>query len=294
MGVAVYSNVTGTHSSKGNYWMFGILGKIRFVIYIEGDKIKCAVTYYDEASRLEADKFIQTIPADIAKTEGNFNIVCYNGCNFYTEPTRVKALREFDFGFYPPDFQQSHEKMEGWLKSPDTGLSLLYGAPGQGKTHYLRHLISQHGNCVYMPPHLVNQASSPNFIPFLMGLPPSIFIIEDAEELVTASQSRNAGLQNLLNASDGLLSESIRGKFLLTFNTEIRNVDKALLRGGRNVINYEFKPLDAARADAALIKLGKEPRGKSLSIGEIFNDTPEKSQELSGARPQIGFAALKA
>jgi len=50
-------------------------------------------------------------------------------------------------------------------------------------------------------------------------------------------------MANLLNLSDGLLSDCLHMQLISTFNTDIARLDKALLRKGRVIARYEFKPL---------------------------------------------------
>jgi glucose-1-phosphate thymidylyltransferase short form len=72
----------------------------------------------------------------------------------------------------------------------------------------------------------------------------SVFVIEDAEELITSREEvRNSNLSMLLNLTDGLLGESLGIQIIATFNTDVKNIDKALLRKGRLSQIYAFKAL---------------------------------------------------
>ena len=57
------------------------------------------------------------------------------------------------------------------------------------------------------------------------------------------SNRMNAGLVNILNISDGLLSDELCIKFICTFNAPLKDIDEALLRKGRLAARYEFKDL---------------------------------------------------
>jgi ATP-dependent 26S proteasome regulatory subunit len=109
--------------------------------------------------------------------------------------------------------------------------------------------------------------------PFLLDYRNSVLVIEDAEELITSREEvRNSNLSMLLNLTDGLLGESLGIQIIATFNTDIRNIDKALLRKGRLSTIYEFKNLSIDRTNTLLQKLGHNIEvNNPMPIAEIFN-----------------------
>ena len=75
-----------------------------------------------------------------------------------------------------------------------------------------------------------------------------------------------------LNLTDGLLGESLGIQIIATFNTDVKNIDKALLRKGRLSTIYEFKNLSLDRTNTLLQKLGHNIEvNNSLPVAEIFN-----------------------
>jgi ATP-dependent 26S proteasome regulatory subunit len=74
-------------------------------------------------------------------------------------------------------------------------------------------------------------------------------------------------------------------KFICTFNDNMKNIDTALLRKGRLISKYEFKPLDIKKGNAILAKLGIEAElTKPLALSDIFNfleDGYENEQKKS-------------
>ena len=99
---------------------------------------------------------------------------------------------------------------------------------------------------IYMSGDLVDKLSDPSFITFIRQQKNSIFIVEDCEELLSSRNGgnrMNAGLVNILNISDGLLSDELCIKFICTFNAPLKDIDEALLRKGRLAARYEFKDL---------------------------------------------------
>ena len=174
-----------------------------------------------------------------------------------------------------------------------SGLIILHGKHGTGKTSYIRYLISHVSKkFIYLPSYLVNDISSPRFIPFIKDYKDCILIIEDCEEIIKSRKSGNtsSAIENLLNLGDGLLSDALFLKVICTFNTELNNIDKALLRKGRLKGRYEFKELSAEKVKHLFKKnniTSFEP--KAMTLAEIYNiadDFTDDSLEMKA----IGFS----
>jgi len=172
------------------------------------------------------------------------------------------------------------------------GLFLLDDFTVTHNTSYIRHLLSVlNKKVIYIPPHLVNRVAEPDFLSFLLRQNDFVLVIEDAEEIITNRKDtgNTAGVSNLLNLSDGILGDCIRVKIVVTFNSEISNIDPALLRKGRLKIQHEFKKLDVLQANKLFKHLNidfetKEPMNLSDIYG--FNtDNYRKEKE----RVRIGF-----
>jgi hypothetical protein len=70
-----------------------------------------------------------------------------------------------------------------------------------------------------------------NMTPFLLNNKNTVFVIEDAEELITSREDvRNSNLSMLLNLTDGLLGESLGIQIIATFNTDVKNIDKRIVK----------------------------------------------------------------
>lgn len=132
--------------------------------------------------------------------------------------------------------------------------------------------------------------AEPEFIAFMMENKDSIFILEDCEQiLMTREENRFGGaIANILNMSDGLMSDIFNIKFICTFNTDIENIDEALLRPGRCFVNYEFKPLEAEKTGKLLESLGYAiDKPREMTLAEIYN---YKEEQTENAKPKkIGF-----
>jgi len=87
---------------------------------------------------------------------------------------------------YNDDFKEIHKTIYKRLsRKNDKGLVLLHGKPGTGKTSYIRHLISSlKKTVIFLPPNMASAITNPDLISILINNPNSIFVIEDAENIV--------------------------------------------------------------------------------------------------------------
>ena len=182
---------------------------------------------------------------------------------------------------YNDDFVRENEKISKFIKTDDTsGLLILHGDKGTGKSTYIRHLISTNPErkFVYVPSSMVRILGEPNFSTFLMTLQNHVIILEDCEDAIKDRKANGtpAAVSLLLNLTDGLLSDGLGLKFICTFNDDVKNIDAALLRKGRLVSKYEFRPLPAEKANVLLNELYME----KYDSGEV-DVRPETKQAMS-------------
>lgn len=192
-------------------------------------------------------------------------------------------LNAFDINSQPISIDQNYNDsfspidtlIRKKLSEPNSkGIVLLHGKPGTGKTTYIRYLIrSVNKRLIYIPPNLTEELSSPAFLPLLAENPNSVLIIEDAENIIQQrSGGGNAAVSNLLNLADGLLSDCLNIQLLCTFNTELHNVDNALLRKGRLIASYHFDALEKEKAQALSNRLGFQSTiHRAMTLAEIYN-----------------------
>ena len=176
-------------------------------------------------------------------------------------------------------------------KSQTQGLYLFHGQPGTGKSTYIKHLIHQQTKkVIFMPPNMAGNLDSMELTEFLIDNPNCILVIEDAEDLIVSRENNyNSRLSFLLNITDGILSDSLNIQIIATFNTDLKNIDKALLRKGRLTSIYEFKDLETSKTNALLQTIKSDfISTKPMSLADIFNLEVDTNYE-SKPKKSLGF-----
>jgi hypothetical protein len=218
----------------------------------------------------------------LIKTESGYNL----------EAKKI-TCPDIDFSLnYNADFLAIHNLIKRKLSiDKSKGLILLHGEPGTGKTTYIRYLANSiTKKIIYIPPNMISVLSDPELIKFFITNSNTILLIEDAENiLMKRERGSTQAIANLLNLTDGLLSDCTNIQVVATFNTDLGNIDKALLRKGRLIAKYEFKELSEDRAIKLCKKLKTKISNKS-TLAEIYN-----SEDISfeDEKEKIGFKSGK-
>jgi hypothetical protein len=152
-------------------------------------------------------------------------------------------------------------------------------------TTYIRHLlrklkeINKDNNVLYFPPTMVGSITDPNFINFISewvidSKGRNYLLIEDAEPLLESRDaSRNIGITNLLNLTDGLLNDILNVQIIATFNTKLSNIDSALLRPERLMARKEFEVLSIEKGKILASKIDINPDliTKKMTLADIYS-----------------------
>jgi hypothetical protein len=221
--------------------------------------------------------------------KGIINLICKSQQGFELKEFSIKDPN-IDFeSNYNEDFKSIDSIILEKLNQEDgKGLVMLYGEPGTGKTSYIRRIINHvNKRVLYLPPDMATELSNPGLVPFLIDIPNSILIVEDAENVLIKRQGQhNQAISNILNLSDGLFGDCLNIQILATFNTSLSNIDEALLRKGRLIAKYEFKKLSGDRVKRLSKKLGIKYDKSSGTLAEIYNC---EDTDFSSGRAKIGF-----
>lgn len=292
-----YQDERGKIKINSSLFSFDTGREDNLYVYIDSDE---AVFYYNGVDEKDPNStfllLISLLKGYIEpKVTKNKIYVVYQSQNgFEKKGFEVKKINIDLEQNYNDGFPQISEEIITGLNSKDkTNLVILQGAPGTGKTTYIRYLTSKlKKNIIFIAPDMVNHITDPSFIPFLINNNDAILIIEDAEPALgkRGTNGRTGAVSNILNLTDGLLSDCLNISIVATINTNDKDIDEALLRKGRLLKNYNFEKLSVEKSKALLKKLGrgdievKEP----MTLAEIYyfdSDNNGKTYE----RKRVGF-----
>jgi len=184
------------------------------------------------------------------------------------------------------------------------GLTVLTGAPGTGKTSLLRSLaqwLAATHVFYFMPAARFASVESGEIVTFWANENRNsklrkILILEDAESvLLRRGDDNREKVATLLNLTDGMLGDALGLHVVCTLNSELADLDPALLRPGRLVAHRDFDLLTSEEACRLATALNlPTPTGDRVSLAELFNFTgaaPIPSRTSN--RRAMGFHAVR-
>jgi len=255
---------------------------------------------------------IQKFPVEdfekfVVKTvKGKVHIFIKNQYGDYDfEPISVDSNPDLDLSLnYGESFNEINETMITRLKEKPSGLYMFHGAPGTGKTTYIKYLTNKiDRDFIYVPTNMLEYfTTDPNSLSILLRKPNSILVLEDAEKAIMKREDTggNSPVSSLLNLSDGIMSDIMKTAIILTYNCPKQDIDEALRRKGRLQMDYEFgllKKNDAIKLAQSLNfpqEFIDEEIKEDMSLADIYNlktkvDFQEKKEEKSDRI--IGFGS---
>lgn len=215
------------------------------------------------------------------KTTPKVYMVMKDQRGYYLEPYNIETIDLNIAENYNDDFIPIDITIREKLSTGKKGVVLLHGDMGTGKTFYIRYLVhAVDKRFIFIPSFLSRNMTETGFMTFLVNeCKNSVLILEDHEEIV---KSRDAGgntagnISDLLNMTDGILSDVLNIQFICTFNTKLSNIDKALKRKGRLIAEYFFEKLTSDKTQSLASKLKINiTKGIRHSLAELFNYNEE-------------------
>jgi hypothetical protein len=228
-------------------------------------------------------------------SQTNIGLISFDSGEYYVKEIDItKNLGEWHHLdlHYPHDGQMSftdfYEGLKHKLTTQQKGLVLLFGNPGTGKSHFIRHIIHDVSNIktkdekkkkffIYVPPNLIPNMLEPGFITFLTDYVMEterqiILVMEDAEQVLAKRQNGNSGAANILNLTDGILNDILGFQVIATFNTELEDIDEALLREGRLIARKKFSVIMEKDVKILTDKIGLDIEIiGNMTLAEIYS-----------------------
>jgi len=251
--------------------------KILYSNECEVEEIKSLFEYYED------------------KSKKNVYLLCKEDGMLVTQKFKIKLPAENEEQIdielnYGQELSEKKDILVSKLNSNQSGLALFSGPPGTGKSTFIKYLSTQtNRKIIYLPSTSADELTEPGFLTFISDHKNCILLLEDAEKVLRSRElQENHAISNILNLTDGLLGDCLNIFIIATFNTHKDEIDSALLRKGRLVVEHEFKELCAENCNKIFEKLGSSRRTeKPLSLADIYNqdDNFNKKQE----KQKIGF-----
>jgi len=212
----------------------------------------CEIFAYYDSSDKEAKKFLCNFILPLKKTEKNkephFLLLTKNSFGeLDLKKYSAKLPADVDINAnYGIEFEKINSTITEKLGKKTFGLYVLHGAPGTGKSTYIKWLANSiDKKFIYIPEFMAGMINDPAVMQLFMEYPNSVIVLEDAEKLIlNRDNDSNSSMTSLiLNLTDGIMADIMKLSIIVTYNTKSENIDKALLRKGRLQYIHEFKPL---------------------------------------------------
>lgn len=254
---------------------------------------------YDTESK-GADKWAKGIINELVKhainksqkTKNNsIDIISSYGSGLCTNNYKINIQNNNLEDNYDKPLVEVYPKIKKFVESDKSGLILMHGDMGTGKTSYIRKLIEDvDKQFIYIPKDLFQSITMPSFTTFLSSITDAVFIIEDCEDLLCVRDGiRNSVVSELLNFTDGLLSDMFRLTFICTFNSSISKIDPALTRAGRLFADLTFDSLSVDKTNKLYKKLNIDKIVTSPTpLSDIYGDSKEIIKSIQITH-KIGF-----
>ena len=149
-------------------------------IYYIGDKD--ALHFLEDFTMQYRNRFVKKEPQ-----VNTIKYLCKRRDDFDTRSMEINEPVDFNLHqLYNDDFAEVDKNIKCFIEEKSSGLVILHGIQGSGKTTYIRHLINcSEKNFVYLPMEMASCLSDPGLLTFIKQyLQDSVIIIEDCEQLL--------------------------------------------------------------------------------------------------------------
>lgn len=261
--------------------------------------------YYDIKKGIPSELISQILKIRIKKNKdlNKIHLICQDqDIGLYTKELPITGTDyEFDLDLhYGEGFSKFHELNLKRIQDKNKGIILLYGPPGTGKSFYVnrltKDLITRDKKVLYLPNNMVDNLGTPSFNNFLIEWAEDnknerdgkkagiLMIIEDAERVLLKRDTNPYGadgVSNILNSTDGILNKFLNIQVLATFNTDLNQIDEAILRKKRALSIKELGKLNVKDSQRLIDFLKVDYKAtEDMSLADIYALVEEEEDKI--------------
>ena len=248
-----------------------------YISYIAVDKLTESavisdITIYYSSSE-DADEVNEIIKSlseyqviDDSEDGHNLNVVSLSNNSIELEEIKYDDIDIDNIEEYYS--KQTFKDLSKWLKKSkkqQSGLSILYGKRGTGKSSAIKYLATKlDSNLIFVPNNLVDLTiNSSDFSKFLRKHENPILILDDCEMIFNEFFTKsNIIANNLMQLVDGLLSNKL--SIITIFNVEDKSeIDHNLIECNNLIDIIEFTDLSNSEANQLSELLGYKQKHKN-------------------------------
>ena len=268
-----------------------------YISYIAVDKLTESavisdITIYYSSSE-DADEVNEIIKSvseyqviDDSEDGHNLNVVSLSNNSIELEEIKYDDIDIDNIEEYYS--KQTFKDLSKWLKKSkkqQSGLSILYGKRGTGKSSAIKYLATKlDRNLIFVPNNLVDLTiNSSDFSKFLRKHENPILILDDCEMIFNEFFTKsNIIVNNLMQLVDGLLSNKI--SIITIFNVEDKSeIDHNLIECNNLIDIIEFTDLSNSEANQLSELLGYKQKHKNdIRLLDLIKNTKSDNKKRLG------------
>ncbi|WQJ53742.1 MAG: hypothetical protein [Wendovervirus sonii] len=220
----------------------------------------------------------------ILENEGTFDDVCL-------------TIKEEDIENVNIDMNYNddlpHDKICSFLKSSETGIVLLHGDPGTGKSAYIKYLINE----IRGRHFIVINANTLQMIPtttlaqLFLSDSDNVIIIED-NAINKNNINKNEQIKSIIGIENSLaFSTKVPYKVIFVFNDAAYNYNKDKVPESKIKIDYKFGNLSPEKTKNLCIDYNIDFKdGETMPLSKIIGgDNDDKYDQTVNKHNKIGF-----
>jgi hypothetical protein len=237
-------------------------------VYGDSDNVREIIILSDHKP-IEFKKFIKELVVEKKKDSTFTYITRAKNGDFDNVILKVNHNNNISLDNYNDDIP--YDKMKEFCNKDSSGLMLLSGPAGTGKTSLIKKLIYEcEAPFILLSADTLMNIDSTDFMSFLIRRGSgSVLVLEDCDVILKSRDSGGStnAVSTLLNLSDGILGDALNLKFICTYNTDDFNIDPALIRKGRLKLRYKVGKLAANKVHKINSKYNK-----AMTLAELYNE----------------------